>query len=351
MIYKINVKTKDISGKRKASIILICFAIHVWAGNVAETVRAFESRPDYVRPFATIVGSMTNAGWYLSASLNKKFNFSASIPVSLIYLNKQDREYTGTYTDKACAECQQQKAIDPNVNCANCVECQQFIAPTIFGSIHTPEVYRSAIDLHYNVVGQMPPDTPFTDGVKDLNALSVLPFLTLQTAFSYYYSELALRYIGIPSVSGVSFSLFGIGLQHDLHHFLPSLPVSFSLAAHMTFLAANWKPGEDVEGTLHLSGLSSFIGCLSGYKVTKYLEVFLEAGWDHSYMTPSGTLLITDNGGIDTIKTYPTISGRNGFRIALNFSFPIKYNPVVGGIAGAQFGNVINFLSYKSKNE
>lgn len=338
------------SKPQKIFITLIFFNMQSWGGSLGETIKGFG--PDYLRPVATIVGSMTNSGWYLSSNLNKNFNFSVSIPISLVYLNEQDREYSGTYTDEKCAECQKQKAVDPTIKCQNCIECRQYAAPTIFGTIHTPELYRSIIDLHYNVIDQIKDTILFNDGIKELSALSVLPFLTLQATFSYYYSEIQLRYIGIPAISGVSFNFPGIGLQHDFHHFFPSWPISLSLAAHMTFLTASWKPGEDVEGTLQLNGLSSFIGILAGYKITKYLEVFLETGWDNSYLAPSGKLdIINDNGQREIVEMHQTISGRNGFKAALNFSFPIQYNPVIGGIAGAQWGNVINVLSYKSKND
>jgi hypothetical protein len=205
------------------------------------------------------------------------------------------------------------------------------------------------VDLHGNVIGQLAPEAPFSDGIKELSDVTLLPFLTVQAAFSMYYTQLTLRYMGVPSLSGVSFGFPGFGLQHDFHHFFPSLPVSLSLAGHITFLSASWKPGEDVDGTLELSGLSSFIGILAGYKLTKFLEVFLETGWDNCSLAPSGKLTITgDNGEKDVVEPHQTISGRNGFRMALNFSFPIHYNPVLGGFAGAQWGNVINVLSYKS---
>ncbi len=325
--------------------------MQLWAGAASETVKAFEKRPDYVRPFATIVGTMTNAGWYASASINRKFNFSVAVPISLVYLNNRDRQYSGTYTDDGCSACKKMQLADPDVNCDNCVECQPFTAPTIFGSIRTPDVHRSIINLQGDVINTLPPVDPFSDGVEALQDISVMPFVTLQTAFSYYYSEIQLRYMGIPSIEGVSFHFPGIGLQHDFHRFFPSLPVSLSLAAHVTFLAASWKPGENTEGTLKLSGLSNFIGILSGYRITKYLEAFLETGWDNSYLKPSGSLVISEDNKRDVVEPSQTISGRNGFRVALNFSFSINYNPVVGGIAGAQFGNVVNILSYKSKNE
>ena len=338
--------------KQKVSLLLVLMIMQVWAGALEETVKAFERRPDYVRPFATIAGSLTNSGWCLGGSINEKFNFSVGLPFSIIYLNNQDRQYSGTYTDDGCAACQQQKAAGAAVDCQSCTERQRFTAPTIFGSLRTPNIHRSIIDLHYNVIDTLPPVDPFSDGIEELYGISVLPFLTFQASFFYYYTEIILRYIGIPSIGGVSFQFPGIGVQHDFHRFFPSSPVSLSLAAHVTLLSAAWVPGDSVEGTLNLSGLSSFVGILAGYKPNKYVEVFLETGWDNSYMKPSGELTITnEDGGKEIIKPHQAISGRNGFRAALNFSFPIRYNPVIGVFAGAQFGNGINIASYKSKNE
>jgi hypothetical protein len=335
--------------RQKIGCVVISLIMQVWAGAVSETVKAFEKRPDYVRPFATIVGSLTNSGWSMSGSVNKNFNFSVAIPISLVYLNTQDRQYSGTFTDDGCVTCQKMKASNPNIDCKGCTECQQFVAPTIFGSIRTPDVHRSVINLQGNVIDTLPPGDPFSDGIKELNAFSALPFITLQTSFSYYYTEVKLRYIGIPSIGGVSFQFPAIGLQHDFHRFFPSMPLSLSLAAHFTFLSASWVPGDSVAGTLNLSGLSSFFGILTGYKATKFLEVFLETGWDNCSLKPSGEMIIKNTG--EKVRPSATISGRNGFRAALNFSFPIRYNPVVGGFAGAQFGNLINILSYKSKND
>jgi hypothetical protein len=335
--------------KHKICIVLISVILQAWAGSITETIKAFERRPDYVRPFATMVGSLTNSGWSMSSTLNKKFNFSVGIPISLTYLNDQDRQYSGTYSDDGCVACQKMKASNPAVDCKNCVECQQFTAPTIFGSIHTPDVHRSIVNLQGTVIDTLPPIDPFSDGIKELNAISVLPFLTLQTSFSYYYSELTLRYIGIPAIGGVSFQFPGIGFQHNFNRFFPSLPVSLSIAAHFTLLNASWAPTDSVKGTLDLSGLSSFYGVLIGYKAAKFLEVFLETGWDNCSIKPTGEMTIINTG--EKVRPNTTISGRNGFRAALNFSFPIRYNPVIGGTAGAQFGNLINILSYKSKNE
>jgi hypothetical protein len=331
---------------KEIGLLLLVVCSCLFAGALEETVKAFEKRPDYVKPLITSVGTMTNSGWFVGGENPKTFGYSISLPISLVYLNNNDRQYSGSFIDSGCQECMKQKAAGANVNCANCVECQQFTAPTIFGTIPIPNVYQSRLDLHGNVNGKLAADPPFSDGSADLNSTVLLPFATLQASFSYYYSELILRYIGIPSIAGISVQFPGIGLKHDFCHFIPMCPVSLSLAANFTFLSATWKPGGNVQGSLQLSGLSDFFGMLIGYKAAKHLEVFLEGGWEHISMTPSGELHIIDED--NWVRPRTTITGRNGFRMALNVSFPITYNPVIGGIGGAQFGNLINVISFKS---
>jgi hypothetical protein len=334
---------------KKVSLLLIVFTFCVLAGDAENTAKAFERRPGYVQPIVTSIGSMTNSGWYVSGELPKAFNYSVAIPISLIYLNKNDRQYSETYIDSGCQTCMEQKALNANIDCSNCIECQQFTAPTIFGTIHTPDVYRSIFDRHYNVIGNFQVKE-FWDGAEAMNSMVLLPFATLQTSFSYYYSEIILRYIGIPSISGISVQFPGIGIRHDFRHFIPSCPVSLSLAANFTFLSATWEPGgNNMQGSFHFNGVSDFFGIIVGYKATKFLDVFLESGWEHATMTTSGEMYLVNEK--EWLKPNLTVTGRKGFRIALNVSFPIKYNPVIGVIGGAQFGNLINILSYKSQNK
>ncbi|MBN1576153.1 MAG: hypothetical protein JW913_06370 [Chitinispirillaceae bacterium] len=312
-----------------------------------DMLRAFEKRPEYVRPFATILGSLTNAGWYQSASVEKDFNFGIALPISVIYLNNRDREYSGAHIDEGCRKCREHGA-----DCNGCVECQEFTAPTIFGTIHTPQVTSSLTDLNYNVESDDTLSVRFSDGIEEFSQIAGLPFVTLQASFSAYYTALTLRYLGVPGIPGASFNLPGIGLQHDFQYLLSSLPVSLSLAANFTFLIVSMSPGEwkEVEsttGTLKLNGLSNFLGILAGYKPVKFLEIFLETGWEHSFLKPSGTLTINDETITPTIK----LTGRNGFRAALNIAFPIKYHPVIGGIGGAQFGYLVNLIGFKSQKK
>lgn len=314
------------------------------AGPVGETVKAFERRPQYVLPFATLLGEMTNAGWYQSAAVDRKFGYNFSLPISLVYVGKKDREYSGTYVDPACSQCVDQSS-SSQVECYGCRDCQDYTAPTVFGTIRTPVVYKYVIGLDYSVIDSLQ-DPTFSDGIEELGDLSLLPFVTLQAGFSYYYTELKLRYLGMPSIGGISVHLPGFGVQHDFQYLLPdNLPISLSLAANFTFLNVKWKPGEDVTGTLSLSGLTNFLGVVGGYKLKDNIEVFLETGWQHSYMKPSGTLDVDG----DIVEPSETITGRNAFKAALNVAFALGYHPVLGGTAGADFANTINILSYKSK--
>jgi hypothetical protein len=329
---------------RTAIVSLSLFSLSA-AGALEETVKAFERRPDYVRPFATIAGTMTNSGWYQSAAIGKEFSFGIALPLTLIYLSRADRQYSGEYVDTNCTKCRIQEAGGASVNCRECVEHQSFTAPTIFGSIDAPEVQRSIIDLRYNVISTLPVDALFSDGVPELSRLSALPFITLQASFSAYYTALTLRYIGIPEIEGTGFQFPGFGIQHDFQHLLSRVPLSLSLAANFTFLNVGWTPGGDVEGKLTLGGLSHFVGVLAGYRPAGFFEIFLETGWEGSFLQPSGTLIV-DN---DIVSPSERLVGRNAFRAALNIVFPLQYTPVLGGGAGAQFANLINIVSYKSK--
>ncbi|MFP4013982.1 MAG: DUF6588 family protein [Chitinispirillaceae bacterium] len=315
------------------------------AGPIGETVKAFERRPQYVLPFATLLGEMTNSGWYQSASVDRLFGYNFSLPISLVYIGGKDRAYSGTYVDPACIQCREQASSNASIESYGCKDRQDYTAPTIFGTIRTPVVYKYVIGLDYSVIDSLQ-DPTFSDGIEQLSNLSLLPFVTLQAGLSYYYTELKLRYLGMPSIGGISVHLPGFGIQHDFQYLLPdNLPVSLSLAANFTFLNVKWEPGDDVTGTLSLSGLTNFLGVIGGYKLRDNIEVFLETGWQHSYMKPSGTLDVDG----DIVEPTETITGRNAFKAALNVGFALGYHPVLGGTAGADFANTINILSYKSK--
>lgn len=338
---------------RISLIILTLYTtmLYSYSGDMFE---AFNAYPEYSRPVATLFGSMNNSGWYTSSKIDQNFAFSISLPVSLIYLSQKDIEYSGTYIDQGCVTCREQKAAGANVDCRECVECTEYTAPTIFGSRMAPKLLNSLPSRSGDgsILTQIPVDPPLNEGIEALNTLSLLPYATIQTAFSFYYTELKLRYLGIPTIGGISFHFPGFGLQHDFSRFFPNIPISLSLAAHLTFLSINWEPGDNTEGSLHFGGISNFAGLLAGYSLTDFMEIFIETGWDYAHLKTSGRVtVIADDGTRSIQEPKLDLTGRNAFRIALNVAFPIGYHPVLGGIAGANFGNTINILSFRKKNK
>lgn len=275
-----------------------------------------------MRPFATTVGTMANSGWIQTSSIEKEFEFGFSLPISLVYIGKNDKQYTDSYT---------------NFN----NESVSISVPTVFGSIKKPIIYRGSNQT-------IPDSTTFRPGLEEFQNLALLPYITLQASVSLYYTELKLRYIGLP-LSNSSFNFPGIGLQHDFHHFFPTFPIAVSLEGNLTFLNASFTPGDELEGTLKTGGIASFLGIVAGYRPSDKFELFLETGWDHSHVSASGTIISSEDDIIETIPVDNTISGRNAFRIALSVAVPLRYNPVAGVIAGAQWGNLINLFSFRSK--
>ncbi|MBN1761177.1 MAG: hypothetical protein JW863_22805 [Chitinispirillaceae bacterium] len=288
------------------------FTLH--AGRGSTTMHAINEQPGYMRPLATSIGTMTNSGWFQSASIDKEFGFGVALPISLIYIGSKDRTYTDSYTD-----------FTGTVNVA---------VPTIFGSEEKPLI----------------PGTTFRAGLEEFRELSVIPYITVQTSFSFYYTELKLRYMGMPTIKKNGFHFPGIGIQHDFHYLFPSLPVAIALAGNMTFLNTSLTPGDKLDGTLKTGGIAGFLGIVAGYRPIDNLEIFLETGWDHSHVSVKGDIVSTEDNGWELIPVNNRIAGRNAFRAALNIAVPIKYHPVAGVIAGAQWGNLINLISYKSRH-
>jgi|GEM_PF-1662153 len=305
-------------------------------------VEAFESDTGYVKPFATLLGTMTNQAWYQSASVPKAFSFYIGVPISLSFLSSKDRSFEYTWVDSGCVLCNQKNG-NPN----GCLERMKLTRPTVFGTEPAPKGATSQVNLNGDVVWV--DSILFSDGIDGLNALPFMPWLAPQIGLSFFHTELKGRITPIPTPV---FSLYvpAAGIQHDLASVLPEIPVSLSVAYNMNWIIGSFTPPDsNINGTLNLRGMSLFAGVLAGYRL-KAVEFFLEAGWEHSTLNLTGDLTIAAaqaSASAQSIKPDMKLAGRNTFRAGLNIAFPIGYMPVLGGSIGAEPAVTVNILGYK----
>jgi hypothetical protein len=327
-----------------AALCLLAAPRPASAGELDGFIKSFEDNTDYIQPFATIFGTATNSGWYQSAGVGKGFGFYFGIPISLTYLADADRTYSGSYTDQGCVT-----AHSKNPSAA-CQEATSFTAPTAFGRIKAPTLHKTTPDINGNPVAPGT-DSALSDGLGELSAFNILPFAEPQLSFNFYHTELKLRYIGLP-IPHFSFSMPGIGIQHDISSFAP-IPfpgVHASVAGNMTWLSAEFEPGGNIDGTLEMDGYSYFFGVLAGYTLMGWGEVFLETGWEGAHMHSGGNLILKDSGDPakdEVVKPNLNVDGRNGFRASLSVAIHFGYQAVISQGAGAELSQNVNILGYR----
>jgi hypothetical protein len=310
-----------------------------------DLVKSFEDNKDYVQPFATLFGSMSNSGWYQSSAVPRGFSFYIGLPLTSVLIADDDRSYSGTWVDNGCKEYHKQNPSGTQ----SCTESKSYSAPTIFGRGKGPVLDSNVYNPITNSLSTPPFHVPQNDGNPDLASLNWLPFGEPQISVSYYHTELKMRYLAVPAPT-VFISLPGMGIQHDLASFLPPLPVNISVAANWTWLSAEWTPGKKIKGNMTMDGTAAFYGVLTGYTYKKWLEVFAEMGWETASIKTGGKLTITEEGEADQIvKPNLTLEGRNGFRAGLNVALHFGYDAVLGQNFGANLGNSVGVLAYRYK--
>ena len=318
------------------------------AQGVEVMIRAFENNREYVKPFSTLYGSMSNSGWYQSASVGKGFGFYIGMPLSITHIADEDRSLDSVYTDDGCVRAHQ---LNPS-GITNCRENATYTSPSIFGRAAAPIMYRSITDVNGVIFDTL--NIPLSTGKVNLARMNWIPFGMPQASASFYHTELKLRWLGIPEISGIKFGMFGFGLQHDLASFLPrivpNIPVNISVATNMTWLSASFAPGDSISGAAEFDGFSHFLGLIVGYTYRGWVEAFLEAGWEGSTLKLGGDLQINDAPNpVENIRPRLTLDGRNAFRASINLAIHFGYNAMVGQSMGANMGQSVDFLSYRYK--
>lgn len=327
------------------------------AGEISNLLHAFEDKPGYVQPLATVTGTLLNSGWYTSSRVGTRTGWNFAMPIMLSYISEDDHYYKYTYATgcqaireagqvgSACPESLDEETISK--------------APTMWGPNSSERQWE------VSATSEEPGDNnpldnytrtktgPFIDGgISSIRDITTLPFLAPQFAFSSHNFKGTLRGMMIPFVPDISFYSFGLGLQYDPSRFIPGMEqngFNTSLGFSISQWHLGYTPGGDFDGELGVDGLAYQPALIAGWR-SGIFEIFAEIGYEFSSFSSSGEL--TDNGPDVAaedriIKPDVEVDGRNGFRMSLNFALHLgTWQPVLGQSYGAQFGTVANVISF-----
>jgi len=346
-------------------IATICAALFVAESSalssLGSTLSAFESKPGYVRPLATTIGTLFNSGWINSARVGNGYGWSFALDIPVAYIGTDDQTYDFTY-DTHCASLRAD-----NFNCPESKDIGVLKdVPTIFGGNTTREfyVYRSSFYVDGNgtyieSIDSIPGGTA-DDGEKTIRKWVNIPFIIPEGSFSYWHTRGTLRGIYVPKISDFGgMYLIGLGLQHDFTRFLPpqvsAKGFNTSVMANIAAWRIGYEPSGDVVGTMAIKGNTSFSGLVVGWRWKK-LEIFSELGYETAGFSSSGSLIDYSVATTDSsryINPDVSVSGRNNFRASINFALHLdgSWQPVVGQSLGAQLGSTVNIIQFGKEGE
>ena len=265
------------------------------------TLNPYANRPGYVKPIIDNLGNVLNSNWYVSASVPQSFTFEAGLPISLISIDSDDRNYTERiYGNKTLNG---------------------------LGVFTYPYIQLGASFYHARVV--------------------------FRGMFLPSISELT------------KFNLFGFGLQYSFGHFFQYMlppaaqPLDVSIVFGYNTSGIGYRP-EDYEGELNLDVSTTNFAFVIGYKPVSFIEVMMSLGYQSAEMKSSGHLkcVVKEFGNPDYSRGYGatidpdiTVEGNNGFRFGLEIAFQLgkSFHPVVGFDYAGKSSWTTNVLYFKQQ--
>lgn len=299
-----------------------------WA-SIFESIAAFEdrtdasaavcpgcfNRPGYVKPIVDNLGNVLNSNWYISANVPQSIVFEIGLPVALIPIGDDDRNFTENGVS----------------------------VPTIFGDHGNPLAYDGKIY-----------------GNETLNGLGVFTYPYLQLGFSMFHARVAVRGMLLPPVSELrKFNLLGFGLQYSFgrwfQYMLPRAAqgLDVSLVFGYNSSSIGYRP-KDYSGQLDLDISATTFDVVIGYKPFKFFEVLMTLGYQSATMDAGGSLTCETLGPTgapegyfgQTINPNLSVKGNSGFKFGLEIALQLgkSYHPVVGFDYSGKSSFTINAL-------
>ena len=280
------------------------------------SLNPYANRPGYVKPIIDNLGNVLNSNWYVSASVPQSFTFEAGLPISIISIGDDDRNYT---------------------------ENAEFLGQSI--AYETPTIFGDHRDMAQADDGRI-------YGNKTLNGLGLFTYPYIQLGASFYHARVVFRGMFLPSISELrKFNLFGFGLQYSFGHFFQYMlppavqPLDVSIVFGYNTSGIGYRP-EDYEGELNLDVSTTNFAIVIGYKPVSFIEVMMSLGYQSAEMKSSGHLR-----GAATIDPGITVEGNNGFRFGLEVAFQLgkSFHPIVGFDYAGKSSFTTNVLYFKQQ--
>ena len=203
-------------------IRVVCFCVvfmplsgHLVAQNFEDLISGSKADANYLMegysaPFMKALGAGLNQGWYNTAKPHKKFGVDLTISVAAIAIPSSDKFFTVNNSKLQSIELTTDHS-------GQAVTSGTGKVPTVFGPNKTSSEYDFVSPA---------PSAPFSiagAGIADL-PMSRLPVPVINLGFGLPKSiDIKLRFVPTIGPAEAKFSLFGVGLMHDVKQYIPGI--------------------------------------------------------------------------------------------------------------------------------
>jgi len=217
----------------------------------------------YIAPAMNGIGNGLNQGWYNTAKPHKTLGVDFTITTSLMYVPSSDETYT---VDNNELESIKLVSLDGQPVSSTAVT----EVPTIFGPAKTPQ---------YQVGSFQPFDGPegldLKNTIKIANALPV-PIYHLGVGIPKGF-DLKLRWSPTVNLGDIKFSLFGIGVMHDIKQYIKGVKaLPFDLSAFVGYTNMKYEQGGivgDGSASVDAKGIAKFNSTTIQVLISKKISV------------------------------------------------------------------------------
>jgi hypothetical protein len=262
----------------------------------------------YVAPAMKGLGSGLNQGWYNSAKTHKTLGIDLTISTSLMYIPSDEQFYTVDNNSLTNVKLTSYdgKTISPTGSGS---------VPTIFGPDKTPSYQVTSTGTTFNG----PPGLDLKNTIKIADALPV-PMYQLGIGLPKN-TDLKVRWSPTVTLSDFKFSLFGIGIMHDVKQYIPGIKaLPFDLSAFVGYTnmkaeqALSASAGQNQKGVMEFN--STNIEVLISKKIS-VLTLYGGVGYNisKSNLDMKGTYDLDDDGVVDATDPVALEFSTSGMRI------------------------------------